>query len=229
MTISITLGTLTATAKIQDVKNLLDAVNSELALYATKASVDALTARVKALEDATGTYARKDVLADLALQVGAMMAEPDPVIPPDLSERVAALESEPDPVIPPDLSDRVLALENLIQRVPAEAPHTQSVVSLPRPANLPADKVSLIYDKATLYLHDLEMHADRIDESKWRLYSTLNYIVVNPAVWTYDEIVEGTPDEVYAHAVKRLTELAKLKPQHDSVHHRVKEMSEGVS
>lgn len=207
ISINLSSSTSTATAKISDVNALLAAINTELALYPTRAQYDQLAAKVAALE------ARVDTVEDR----------------PDLTARVAALEVEPDPVLPPDLTARVEALERLVQRVPAEspAPIVPSSEPLPRPANLNRDRVELVYDHATLYYGDLELHAQRIDERKWRLYAQLNYVVISPVLWTYDEIVEGTPEEVYAHASRRIAELAKLKPQHDAVHDRVRAMSEG--
>lgn len=210
-------GTATTTVKISDLNALITAINTELAALAAsiatnQSAITAQGSRIKTVED-----------------------KPAPVIPPDLSNAVTALtaridglEAQPDPVIPPDLTIRVEALENLVQRVPAENPNPLfATETLPRPAHLPADQVSLIYDRATLYLNDMELHALRIGETTWRLVAQLNFVVVSPVTWTYDEVVEGTPDEVYRHAMARLQELAELKPQHDAVHERVRAMSEG--
>lgn len=145
-----------------------------------------------------------------------------------LGDRIAALESEPAPVIPPDLTTRVEALEHLVQRAPAENPTPAGTFERqPKPANLPADRMVLVYDRATIYYGDLELYADRIGENRWRLYAQLNFIVLSPALWTYDEIFEGDAAAVYRHAVKRLEELNRLKPIHDAVHQRVVAMSEG--
>lgn len=201
-------GTATATVKVADLNNLIAAINTELGFHATRQTLEELRARVAALEGV-----------------------PAPVIPPDLTDRVAALENEPDVILPPDLTDRVTALEALIIRSPVENPLPPSIPGtyepLPKPEGLDPNSPALIYDKATIYLGDMELHAVRIDTLKWRLFARLNYIVLAAAEWTYDEIVEGTPDEVYQHALRRLEELAALKPQHDAVHSRVKEMSEG--
>lgn len=145
-----------------------------------------------------------------------------------LALRVDTLEAEPDPVMPPDLTTRVEALEALIVRSPAESPGPGlTVTEPPRPPNLDATQPQLVYNQATLYYRDVELHAQRIGETRWLLRSRLNYIVISPAEWTYEEIIDGTPDEIYAHAQRRLVELAELKPQHDAVHARVREMSEG--
>lgn len=206
MAISLLAGTVTSAAKVGDVNTLIAALNTEL---------EALGSRVTKLE--------KD-LADANVKIGAM-----PGVVQTVAERVATLEQT-------RLSDhghseidvRLDSLENMIQRVPAENLQSMAMESvLPRPTGLDSTKIEMVYDHVTLYYGDLVMHAQRIGADQWRLVATLNYIVVNPAVWTYDEVVEGTPEEVYAHAMKRMEELAKLKPQHDAVHERVREMSEG--
>lgn len=159
-------------------------------------------------------------LASLTERIGSFEAQ--------LGGRLTVLEARPEPVIPPDLTDRVLALENLVVRSPAENPNPLTAFErTSRPPGIDPDKVELVYDRATLYYGNIEMYADRIGDNRWRLYAQLNFIVISPAQWTYDEIFEGTVDEVYAHAVARLRELAELKPKHDAVHARVVEMSEG--
>lgn len=224
MPLSPLTGAATTTAKVGDVNALITALNAELALLASKADVVAVNERVANLA-ATLTARLDQISAGLT----ALENEPDPVLPPDLSERVAALEDRPAPVIPPDLTTRVEALEALVQRVPAEnpAPRTTEAGTPGKPAGLDPDEVALVYNRAVLYYHDIEMYADRLSETKWRLYASLNFIVISPAIWTYDEIVEGPPEEVYEHAQRRLMELAELKPSHDAVHERVREMSEG--
>lgn len=225
MAIAANTGSASSTAKISDVNALVTAINTELALYATKASVDALTARVTALE-------AKVIPPDLTVRVKALEDKPAPVIPPDLTARVKALEIEPDPVLPPDLTVRVSALEGIVAsfRTPPEVPTILEQILNPatfhQPRN-PAEGVELIYDKATLYYGDMELHAVRIGENTWRLLAQLNYITVNQILWTYDETVHGTPAEIYAHASARLEELAALKVDHDRAHKRVREMSEG--
>lgn len=143
--------------------------------------------------------------------------------------RAKNLEEEPDV---PDVSDRVAALEILVAtlRAPEPVPITTSDIMSAVPVHPPRDVsegIELVYDKATLYLGDLELHALRVGEDTWRLLSQLNYITVSQIIWTYDETVTGTPDEVYAHAYQRLTELAEIKVQHDAAHDRVRRMSEG--
>ncbi|HYH48630.1 MAG TPA: hypothetical protein VEG38_03685 [Acidimicrobiia bacterium] len=176
-----------------------------------------------ALSTLTGTATTTVKVGEFNSLIAALNAELTA-----LAERLAILESEPDPVIPPDLTTRVEALESLIQRVPAENPNPVLLADSPgRPADLPADEVVLVYDRATLYYHDMELYAVRIGERTWRLLAQLNFVVISPVTWTYDEVVEGTPEEVYEHAQRRLLELAELKPQHDHVHERVRAMSEG--
>lgn len=131
----------------------------------------------------------------------------------DLTERVGSLEMTVANLPPP------VAVPTTPVLSPGEAP--------PRPTNLDPNQIEMVYDTVVLYYHDLELHAQRIGDRRWRLVSALNFIVVSPIVWTYDEIVEGTADEVYAHAIRRLEELARLKPIHDAVHARVRSMSEG--
>jgi hypothetical protein len=92
----------------------------------------------------------------------------------------------------------------------------------------PPEDVTLTYEKVTLSYQGVDMHVDRIEDGRYRLYARLNYITAAQMEWTYDETVEGTPDEVYAHATARIRELAELKPKHDAVHDRVRRMSEGV-
>lgn len=166
--------------------------------------------------------------AELEALTGALTAAASTIL--TLTDRIAALENQP--LVDHGhgaLDERVAALENLIVRSPAEAPVPITTDEhLPRPENLDDSEVELVYNRATLYYHGMELHADRIGSNRWRLYAQLNYITVTQILWTYDEIVEGTLDEVYAHAYRRLQELAELKPQHDAVHERVREMSEGV-
>lgn len=233
MAIAALTGTATSTAKISDLNALITAINTEVAALdaklvplATKAAVDELKARVAVLE-------AKVIPPDLTTRVTALEQKPDPVIPPDLSARVTALEAEPDVVLPPDLSDRVTALEAAVAdfRIPPVAARTDEMSMLspiPHQRRDPAEGIELIYDKATLYLGDMDLHALRIAEETWRLVAQLNYITVNQIIWTYDEIVHGTPDEVYRHAARRLAELAELKIAHDAAHARVREMSEGM-
>lgn len=192
----------TTSAKIGDVNTVIAAFNAEIA---------ALIQTASALEERIN-----DRLSVLNTELG------------EQDGRLATLEQAPAPAIPPDLTDRVAALENMIQRVPAEAPQPMEMASpLGRPAGLDPNKIEMVYDKVTLYFHDLEMYATRVGADRWRLVATMNFITVSPAVWTYDEVIQGTPDEVYEHAMRRLAELAELKPQHDAVHERVKAMSEG--
>lgn len=226
MTIPANAGTATSTAKISDINALITAINTELALYATKASVDALTTRVAALEASIAT--NQTAISTMGVRVKTL--EDKPAVP-DLTVRVKALENEPDPVIPPDLSDRVDALEDAVGHltVPASATGTDpSMLSpIPHQRRAASEGIELVYDQATLYLGDMELHARRVAENTWRLVASLNYITVSQIAWTYDETVRGTAEEVYAHAMARLEELAELKPQHDAVHARVREMSEG--
>lgn len=210
-------GAATLTVKVSDFNAFVTALNAELA---------ALEAKVRDLGLATSS-------SDLALEerinerLRALEDEPPVNIEGALS-RIAALEAEADPVIPPDLTDRVAALEALIVRSPAESPGPFMGTPEPtRPPNLDTSQPQLVYNQATLYYGDVELHAQRIGERRWLLRARLNYIVISPAEWTYEEIIEGDPDEVYAHAQRRLVELAELKPQHDAVHSRVREMSEG--
>lgn len=222
MAIAANTGTVTSAAKISDINALITAINTELALYATKGSVDELKTRVATLE-------AKTVPPDLTNRVAALEAKPAPV---DLTARVAALENKPVLVLPPDLTDRVAALEAALAalRTPAVATSTvDPMATLPttrRPRD-PSEGVELIYDKATLYYGDMELHALRIADNTWRLVAQLNYITVSQVIWTYDETVHGTPTEIYAHASARLIELAGLKTSHDAAHKRVREMSEG--
>lgn len=222
MAIAANTGTATATAKISDINALITAINTELALYASKASVDELKTRVATLE-------AKTIPPDLTSRVAALEAKPAPV---DLTARVTALEAKPAPVLAPDLTDRVAALEAALAalRTPAAATSTADpMATLPttrRPRD-PSEGVELIYDKATLYYGDMELHALRTAETTWRLVAQLNYITVNQVIWTYDETIRGTPAEIYAHASARLIELAGLKTSHDAAHKRVREMSEG--
>lgn len=207
MTIS-ALPSPTTAAKISDLNTLITSINAELATLASsittnQTAISTMGTRVKTLED-----------------------KPVPV---DLTPRLKALEDAPGPALPPDLSDRVAALEQTIANLrtpPAVAAGDPMMSVIP---HTPADptKLELVYDKATLYLGDMELHALRIAENKWRLVAQLNYITISQIVWTYDETVTGTPDEVYAHASARLVELAKLKVSHDAAHKRVREMSEG--
>lgn len=202
MTVSINIGAATSSAKNSDLAALQAAINDELKLYATKAEIEELKAEIEKIR--TG-------LSVIGTRVGAIEQTP-----------------MPDHGHGP-LTQRVEALEALIQRVPAENPQPISDVgALPRPAGIRPDEVSLVYDRATLYYHDMVLHAQRLDDTRWRLFAQLNFVVVSPVLWTYDEIVEGTPEEVYEHAHRRLLELADLKPQHDAVHERVRRMSEGA-
>lgn len=143
--------------------------------------------------------------------------------------RITLLEGHAHSDYPPDLTDRVEALENLVQRVPVENPNPAALGSEPmaKPPDLDPGEVTLIYDRATLYYQGMELYAVRVGPSTWRLLAQLNFVTISPVLWTYDEVIEGTPDEVYAHAHQRLLELAELKPQHDHVHERVRAMSEG--
>lgn len=221
MAIAANTGTATATAKISDINALITAINTELALYATKASVDALTVRVKALEDKVPTSATKDELGPLR--------DFDLALEQRVNDRLGALENKPAPA---DLTERVAALEAIITelRTPAAVTSTSdpmSTVPTTRRPRDPSEGVELIYDKATLYYGDMELHALRTAESTWRLVAQLNYITVNQIIWTYDETIQGTPAEVYTHASARLIELARLKTSHDAAHKRVREMSEG--
>jgi hypothetical protein len=195
-------GSATTTVKVPDLNAVITALNAELAT---------LGSRISSLEE----------------HVNRPMPDHGHVA---LADRVAALENKPDLVIPPDLTTRVEALEALIVRSPVEAPAPVPMAYEPvdRPEGIDPDEPTLVYDKATIYLGDMELHALRINATKWRLFAKLNYIVLASTEWTYDEIVEGTPDEVYAHALRRLRELAELKPQHDAVHDRVRRMSEGA-
>jgi hypothetical protein len=192
-------GAATSTVKVSDFNAVLTALNAELAT---------LGSRITALEGTTG-----ETEGNIS----------------SLQEGLLILENEPDIVLPPNLAERLEALENLVQRVPAEnpAPMPGSIEALPRPDGLDPNSVELVYDKATIYYHDTILHALRIGESRWRLFAQLNFVVISPVLWTYDEVIEGTPNEVYQHAARRLMELAELKPQHDAVHQRVREMSEG--
>lgn len=213
MPLSTLTGAATATVKVPDLNATITAINAELAT---------LNEKVGALDD-------------LVARLDALETVPPPVIPPDLSDRVAALEAEPDPVLPPDLTAalaelaaRVVALELLASNAaPAPILASPSIDVLPRPEGIDPGEVTLIYDKATLYYGDMTLHAIRLDERRWRLLARLNYIVLASTDWTFDEIKEGTPEEVYAHAQRRIMELAELKPQHDAVHERVVAMSEG--
>lgn len=256
MAIAANTGTATSAAKISDINALVTAINTELALYATKTSVDELKTRVAALEaktippDLTSRVAAleaKPAPVDLTARVTALEKKPAPVIPPDLTDklatleerqaayeaqvggRITVLEAETDP---PDLTNRVAALEAALAalRTPAVATSTvDPMATLPttrRPRD-PSEGVELIYDKATLYYGDMELHALRTAETTWRLVAQLNYITVNQVIWTYDETIRGTPAEIYAHASARLIELAGLKTSHDAAHKRVREMSEG--
>lgn len=164
-------------------------------------------------------------LTALAARIGA---DDDDVAA--LNDRLSALEQTPlADHGHAALTDRVAALEALVQRAPAQVPAaTVATETPPRPAGLDTSEVRLVYNQAVLYYGDVELHAQRIDGRRWRLQSRLNYIVISPAEWTYEEIVEGTPEEVYEWATRRLIELAELKPQHDAVHDRVRRMSEGV-
>jgi hypothetical protein len=212
MAIAPLTGSSSSSAKISDLSALITAINTELAALeakflplATKASVDELKARVAVLEAK--------------------------VIPPDLTARVTALETEPDPVLPPDLTGRVAALEAAVAsfRTPPGVPTVlEQIVSPPSPHHRdPSKGVELIYDKATLYYGDMELHAVRIGENTWRLLAQLNFVTVSQVLWTYDETVSGTPEEVYRHAARRLEEIAGLKANHDAAHERVRDMSEG--
>lgn len=222
MAIAANTGTATSAAKISDINLLVTAINVELALYASKTSVDELKTRVATLE-------AKTIPPDLTSRVTALEGKPAPV---DLTSRVTALEKTPALVVPPDLTDRVAALEAIVTalRTPAAATSTgDPMATLPttrRPRD-PSQGVELIYDKATLYYGDMELHALRTAETTWRLVAQLNYITVNQVIWTYDETIQGTPAEIYAHASARLIELAGLKTSHDAAHKRVREMSEG--
>lgn len=178
-----------------------------------------------ALSPLTGTATTSAKIGDvngLITQIGVELS--------GLDNRLVGLEqssrSEHDH---PTIEERIAALEAMIVRSPAENPLPAAVPAErpPRPTGLNPDEVTLIYDRAVLYYHDIVMYADRVDENRWRLYATMNFIVISPAVWTYDEMFEGTPDEVYEHAMRRMRELAELKPAHDAVHERVREMSEG--
>lgn len=205
-------GAATTTVKVSDYNALVTALNAELGLLAS---------RITALENKPAPVIPPDLTNDLTA-----LKERQASYEAQMGGRITILEGEPDV---PDLTDRVLALENLIVRSPAESPTPQPMVYEPlaKPAGIDPDEPALVYDKATIYLGDMELHAQRIDATHWRLFAALNYITISQILWTYDEIVEGTPDEVYAHALGRLQELAELKPQHDAVHHRVVEMSEG--
>lgn len=141
-----------------------------------------------------------------------------------LTARVDGLEAQPPVNIEGALS-RIEALE----QAPAQdsTPPAAATATAPRPSGLRADRIELVYDKVTFYYGDTVVYADRVGENRWHLYAQLNYIVISPALWTYDEMFEGQPEDVYAHVVKRLQELARLKPIHDSVHDRVRRMSEG--
>jgi hypothetical protein len=197
-------GAATLTVKISDFNTLITQINADLATLEAKLTSFATKAEVEEL--------RK---FDLALEQR-------------LLERITTLEEVPLPALGHDALDgRIAALENAAARTPAEA-STPAYEPLPRPADLDPATPELVYDKATIYLGDMELHAQRIGARRWRLMAQLNYITVNQIQWTYDETVEGTPDEVYAHALRRLEELAELKPRHDAVHDRVKAMSEGA-
>lgn len=205
-------GAATLTVKVSDFNAFITALNAEL---------DGIRARFDAINPLI------DAINGLGARVAALENEPPINIEGALS-RIAALEDEPDPVIPPDLTDRVEALEALIVRSPAESPGPGiTAAEPPPPSDLDTTEVQLVYNQATLYYGGVELHAQRIGERRWLLRSRLNYIVISPAEWTYEEIIEGEPDDVYAHAQRRLVELAELKPQHDAVHSRVREMSEG--
>lgn len=218
-------------AKISDLNTLITAINTELGLYATKASVDALTTRVTTLEGKVTALEGRAIPPDLTVRVKALEDKPAPVMPPDLTARVVALETEADPVIPPDLTGRVEVLEETVAtlRTPvvSAAGDTSMISPIPHRRRDPAEGVELIYDKATIYLGDMELHALRVAENTWRLVAQLNYITVSQIIWTYDETVTGTVDDIYRHAVGRLQELAQLKVAHDAAHKRVREMSEG--
>lgn len=240
MTIPANTGTASSSAKISDINALITAINTEFAPYATKASVDALAARVAVLEAKVAppdlTNRVKDVEDKLpSLAPVSSVVSVQNVLPRiqsdihDLQGAVADIVAEPDV---PDLTGRVAALEDRVARFGISAPSPvtdEAMLSViphtPRPISAGPE---LVYDKATLYLGDMELHALRIAENKWRLVAQLNYITINQIQWTYDETVTGTTDEVYAHALVRLKELAELKPKHDAVHARVRAMSEGV-
>jgi hypothetical protein len=188
-----------------------------------------------ALTPLTGTATTTVKVSDYNALVAALNTELDILrerlasYEAQLGGRLTVLENEPDPIIPPDLTTRVEALENLIVRSPVEnpGPALAPAEPPPPPPNLDTSRPQLVYNQATIYYSDVELHAQRIGETRWLLRSRLNYIVISPAEWAYEEIFEGTADEVYEHAVGRLMELAELKPQHDLVHERVRLMSEG--
>lgn len=202
MTIPQNTGTATTTIKVSDQNALITAINAELA---------SLASRIKVLED-----------------------KPAPAIP-DITPLATKAEltslRDFDTALEQRLTDRLTALEAAPAARPAPALATIALAdtsALARPTGIDPDRIEMVYDQVTLYYKDMEVHAQRIGQQRWRLMATLNYITVSPATWTYDETVEGTADEVYAHALKRLEELARLKPIHDSVHDRVRRMSEGA-
>jgi hypothetical protein len=105
------------------------------------------------------------------------------------------------------------------------SPAGKTPVTKPDPP-LP-EGIKLVYERAQVILEGLAVTIETAGENRWRLYAALNYITTSPTPITYDEIFEGTEVEVYGHAARRLEELVKLKAQHDRVHIRVNEMSEG--
>ena len=199
MTISALTGAATTTVKVSDFNAMITALNAELADLKTTIT------------------AAQGQLVETVNRIATLKTQLDDYVNTPMSDHGHG-----------ELDQRVDALEEMVKRVPAENPNPQVPTQiLAKPAGLDPSKPTLVYDRATIYFHDIELYANRIDSDKWLLQATLNYVVLSPGVWTYEEIFEGTPEEVYAHAMKRLTELAELKPQHDAVHERVRAMSEG--
>ena len=182
-----------------------------------------------ALTTLTGTATTSAKIGDVNTLIGQISGELSGLEDRIVNRLVALEQTSQSEHDHPTLEERIAALEALIVRSPAENPlPATALTERPgRPTDLNPDEVTLIYDRAVLYYHDIVMYADRVGENRWRLYATMNFIVISPAVWTYDEIFEGTPEAVYEHAMRRMHELAELKPAHDAVHTRVREMSEG--
>jgi hypothetical protein len=207
-------GTSTATVKVPQLNDTISAINADLA--ALGARLDALEGRPDLVTRVEALEAEPDLTARLEA-AEALLAAPGPV--PGMDALVARIEA----------AEAALAiLQTTPHPTTPPVPVTMDTSSaLPRPEGVDPGEVTLVYDKATLYYGDMALHAIRLDDRRWRLLARLNYIVLASTDWTYDEVVEGTPDEIYAHAQRRLMELAELKPKHDEVHERVVAMSEG--
>lgn len=180
-----------------------------------------------ALTSTTATTMAK-IVTDLQTLIGAINTELA-----GLDSRLAELDVRLDALEGrADLTERLSALELTVANLPPTAavptPSALTTEPLARPANLDPAKIEMVYDNVVFYYRDMEVRAQRIGDRRWRLVAQLNFIVISPVVWTYDEIVEGTPTDVYRHAIKRLEELSRLKPIHDAVHDRVRAMSEGA-